>query len=173
MTNPAGRKVQTPAQVLDMLRTHVRVDDDCRIWAGTVRGGYPHHWWQGSWRRARHTLLALIGRPAPQHHQVWSTCGHCLCMAEDHLRSGTRRQALQAAARRGAFPRGTQKSLLIALARGRTARLPITRAREAARMRADGATWREIGAHFGVTPSAAHHALTRWARAGLLQWGAI
>lgn len=173
MTNPAGRRVQTATQVLDMLRTHVRIDGDCRIWAGSVRGGYPHHFWRGSWRRARHTLLTLCGRPPLARHQVWSTCGNRLCMAVDHLRSGTRRQALQAAARRGAFPRGMHKSLSIALARGRTARLPVTRAREAARMRAAGATWREIGAHFGVSGSAAHHALERWTRAGLLQWEAL
>lgn len=169
----AGRRVPTEAQVLELLRTHVHIDGDCRIWAGAVRGGYPSHYWRGTRRNARHTLLALTGRPLQPRHQCWSTCGHRLCIAEDHLRSGTRRQALQAASRRGAFMRGMPKSLLIAVARGRTARLPITRAREAARMRLEGRTWREIGEHFGVSASAAHVALKRWSATGLLQWGAL
>lgn len=151
-----------------MLRTHVYVDDECRIWAGALQGGYPSHWWAGKRRQARHTLLALAGRPLADGHQVWSTCGNPLCMAEAHLRAGTRRQALQAAAKRGAYPRGVPRTLISAMARAKTARMPVTEAHAVAAMLASGSTIKAIGDRYGVTRSAASIAIKRWSRAGLL-----
>lgn len=163
----------TPAQVLETLRTHVHIDGDCRLWAGWLRDGRPSHRWLGSQRYVRRTLLELTGRPVPVKHAVWTSCGHILCVAEEHLQVGTRRQMMQAAARRGSFQRGAAPALRAALARAPRARLPITRAREAAQLRLEGRTWAEIGAHFGITGQSACNALTRWERAGLLQWGAL
>lgn len=168
-----GRRALTANELLDTFRTNVRLDGECRMWAGALRDGYPSHQWLGAHRYVRRTLLELVGRPVPAQHVVWATCGHTECVAEAHLRTGTRRQMMQAAARRGAFPSGAPQSLRAALARAQTARLPVTRAREAARLRASGATWAQVGAHFGVTGQAACIALTRWERAGLLTWGAI
>lgn len=168
-----GRRTPTSAEVLEHLRTHVRIDGECRVWAGTLREGYPSHQWRGRTRYVRRSLLELTGTLSLEKHVVWATCGNPHCVAEEHLRAGTRRQMMQAASRRGVFPCGTPQALKAALIRAPRARLPVTRAREAARMRAGGATWREVGRHFGVTGAAASIALKRWERSGLLNWGAL
>lgn len=158
---------RTRAEVLEWLRTHVRIDDDCRIWAGVTNSpGYPIIWWAGQRWSARMLLLKLLGKPMPDRPIVWSTCGHILCMEPSHLMAGTRRDMLAWMQRQGRFQSGTPRAL--SSARNRHARMGMRHARAVAQAVAEGRSTAEIAAQYDVHPSAVGHALRRWRRAGVI-----
>lgn len=168
-----GQSPHSPAEKLDYLRTHVRVDGECLLWAGalTIRG-YPRTTWKRESHLARRLLLRLAGRPMRDGWCVWATCGSKVCMNEQHLRCGPRAMMIKAAAKAGCMLSGPRRSLVIAIARAHQAKLPITQAGTVYRLRAQGETLATIGARYGVTPSAVQKAMAAWARAGINEWTA-
>lgn len=174
MTIHHGQSPHTPQEKLDYLRTHVRRDGECLLWAGalTVRG-YPSTTWRRKKYLARRLLVQLAGRRMPDGWCVWSTCGSRICMNEAHLRTGSRRQMIQAAARAGCMLSGPRRSLVIAIARARQAKLPITQAATVYRLRAQGETFAAIGARYGVSAGAVQKAMQAWARGGINEWTAL
>jgi hypothetical protein len=168
-----GQSPHSPEEKLDYLRTHVRRDGDCLLWAGalTVRG-YPRTVWRREAYLARRLLLQLAGRPMHDGWCVWATCGSKTCMNEAHLRAGSRKQMIRAAARAGCMLSGPRRSLVVAISRARQAKLPITQAATVYRLRAQGETLAAIGARYGVTADAVHKAMKAWKRAGINEWTA-
>jgi hypothetical protein len=158
----------TADQVLEHLRTHVRIDPDtgCRIWAGgTTREGYPVVGWQYRKHSARRLMMQLLGRQVTSKQFVWTSCGQKNCLAEDHLRVGSKRQAAAASAKRGAYVTGSQRSLMTALSRVKDARLSIADRHDVWAMICAGDSHRVIGERYGVTASAVGHAMRAWQRA--------
>lgn len=170
-----GNVPLTPGEVLERIRGHVYVRDECRIWAGPVDGrGHP----RVGWRRARHSarllMLKLSGRmPRDDNSLVaWTSCADPLCMADRHIVIGTRGDMARWHASRKLGSHGLPHSLAIArsIERKGTARMPMSRRHEVARMRAEGASWAEIGRRYGITKTAARNSYLRWERRGLITW---
>jgi hypothetical protein len=171
-----GAPQRSERDLLDYLLTHVRVDGDCRPWAGYKCGvGYPRVRHDGRVVAARRLLVSMIcdayGEPLRASERVYSAPG-CLhprdCMALEHLRIGTLRQVRAIAARRGAYLSGAARSVNVGAARAKKARMSMTRRDEVVRLLAEGRNYREIGEVFGVTRSAARQAVLCWRRLGLI-----
>lgn len=164
-----GRQPLSPAAMLDFLRTHVYIDGDCRIWAGSTNGdGYPVVAWNYRRRVVRRLLLELVhGRQLGRHINVWTTCGQVGCVAERHLRSGDRGVMLRAMSKDGRLHGGPKHALAVAMGRAPMARLGIDRAGEVYAALGRGETRADIAARYGVTTSAVGFAIRRWRRAGV------
>jgi len=156
----------SPEVLLDYLRTHVRLDDGCKRWAGTYSiHGYPVIAWRYRKYPVRRLLLGLIaGNPLAKNKRVYDTCGNRWCVNEEHLRVGLQSTIIRNAQENMRYPTGRQKSLAIALGRARKAKLPITERANVLRMQSEGLSYKRIGEHYGVTPSAVGHALKAWNR---------
>jgi hypothetical protein len=170
-----GATPLSPEECLVRLRETVYLRDECHIWAGPVDGGnHPRVGWRCKRWSARLLMLKLSGRlPWDAKRRVaWTTCGNSLCMAEDHILIGTRGQMARWHAARQLNSRGLTHALAIAQAieRKGTARMPMSRRQEVARMRADGASWAQIAARYGITKTAARNNFLRWERQGLVTW---
>ena len=163
-------RYRSRADMREWLRTHVRIDGDCRIWAGTVNSsGMPLVCWMphGKRLRARTLLLNLTGRPMPAGTVVWSSCGRSDCMNPAHLLTGTRQEMIAHMVAEGRFLRGIPRALASARSRPGS-RLGIRHARDVAQAAAYGATHAQIAAQYGVHESAVGHALGRWRKAGVI-----
>lgn len=165
----------TPEEVLERIRGHVYVRDECRIWAGPVDGrGHPRVGWRRERHSARLLMLKLSGRlPRKDRGLVaWTTCADPLCMAERHIVVGTRADMARWMAKHRLSSHGLPHSLAIARShatRG-TARMPMSCRHEVARMRAEGSSWAAIGERYGITKTAARNSYLRWERLGLIHW---
>lgn len=157
-------RINTADEVLAVIQQRVRLDDDgCPLWAGAKSGtNAPLIDWKNSRHNARRLMLALLGRPIPDGQVVWTSCGKTLCMHPDHQRVGTRRQCMRAKAKDGRVAHGPVHGLRVAAAVAHRARLPMSERFTVARMRADGATWAQIGQHYGVHLSGAARQFQRW-----------
>jgi hypothetical protein len=152
--------------MLDFLLTHVHRDGDCRLWAGAVHAdGYPVVSWHRKTRLCRRLLLELLGRHP--RSRVWTTCGQQLCLAPDHLRSGSPAQMLAHSRREGRLHGGPQHSLAVSMGRARTAKLPVSEARSVFAARARGETLEVIARRYGVVRSAVGTAIRKWTAMGV------
>lgn len=158
-------------EMLDWLRTHVRLQDDCRIWAGyTNSAGYPIICWlpRGDRIPARSLMLELLGRKMPPRPVTWSTCGNRLCMEPAHLMVGTRADMVRWISAERRYSTGPARSVAIAIGRAPNARMGMSHARVIAQAIASGSTHQAIAAEYNVDPSAVGHALRRWRAAGVI-----
>lgn len=165
----------TAAEVLVRIRETVYVREDCRVWAGPVDGrGHPRVGWRRERHSARLLMLRLSGRlPAKAPGVVaWTTCADPLCMADAHIKIGTRGEMARFMAANKRASAGLPHALAIARSHAErgTARMPMSCRHEVAKMRAEGASWAGIAARYGITKTAARNAWLRWQRLGLLQW---
>ena len=168
-----GRPARTPDEMLAYLREHVYIDGDCLIWAGPFHtGGAPRISWNYRSYLARRLLLELSGRRIRTGEVVYDICDDARCMAEDHLRVGTRAMMAKQRAKQDRYLAGAQRSRVAALGRAGGARLGIDRAPEVLQLRAAGWSYRRIGERYGVHPSAVGHAIAAWKRAGVGEWWA-
>jgi hypothetical protein len=159
---------RTPEQMLDYLHRRCHDEGDCRLWIGTTHdpGGTPVVMWRGKRWLARRLLLTLMGKSI-EGRFVYDVCGERTCMNPEHLRVGSRGDAVRQAARNGAYPTGLRRALLSS--QGEGAKLRMSDAPDVLRMRAEGMTLTEIAPLYGVTYSAVSKALIRWRRAGIAQ----
>ncbi len=159
---------KTPAEMLDFLRTHVRRDEDCLIWAGaTDTSGYPKISWHGKAQSAKRLLATLVGRAPHRRQVVYASCGNVRCMAEDHMRVGSKAQAYAAAAKNGGNRPGVHRSLAVALGRSTKARMGFRQAPDVYRMLDAGASYAQIAERFGVHKSQIGHSVKTWKRMGI------
>ena len=159
-------KPMTAEQMLDFLRTHVRRDGDCLIWAGAIgSSGYPKITWNYHEHSARRLLLTLAGKKPRAKSVVIASCDNPACMSEAHIQSVGR--LTWGAKHAGTMHSGAKHSLAVALGRSKNARMPITKAREVLAMRARGMTYRQIGDQFGFDRTSVGHSIQAWARAGV------
>jgi len=170
-----GATPLSPEECLVRIRETVYVRGDCRIWAGPVDGGnHPRVGWQRKRWSARLLMLKLSGRLAwgATKRVAWTTCENPLCMADEHILLGNRAQMARWRAARNLSSHGLPHALAIARAieRKGTARMPMSRRQDVARMRADGASWAQIARHYGITKTAARNNFLRWERQGLVSW---
>lgn len=161
-----ARPVLTELQIRQWLLENVRVQDECRIWAGAVDSwGQPVVMWDGKKYKARRLLGEMFGLLTNPEYLSWTSCGDRLCLAPDHQRFGTRQQMCLAMKRRGVYVSGARRSMLSAMGKAKRAKLPITERRTVLRMIADGATHKEVAAKYGVDFTAVSKALKVWERA--------
>lgn len=150
---------KSPEQMLDYLQTHVRVDGKCRIWAGVItEQGHAKINWRRRPYRAQRLMLDLMGERVLA--RVWSVCGHSACMTRAHLRNDTVAAYNQWMYDVGIMPRGRQRAVRVAL--GRDTKLGIRAVPMLRSLRAEGLTYRQIGARLGAHPSTIGHLLRRW-----------
>lgn len=160
-----GSRPATPEEALDWLTTHVRLDGDCRVWAGTVEStGTPRVWWNLRRHSAQRLLLDLLGRSVHPTDVVWVGCEHRNCMNPEHLRVGSRRTYNQWASKEGRLMSGMRRSLVVAMSRSAHAKLGVTQRNEVIDMRNRGMTQKAIGEVYGVSRSAVSAFLRRWER---------
>ena len=163
-------RYRSRADMREWLRTHVRIDGDCRIWAGTVdASGMPLVCWMphGKRLRARRVLLELLGRTVPAGAIIWSNCGNPACMTPSHLLVGMRRDMVAWMTAEGRMCRGVPRALASASGRP-NALLSMRNARAVAQAQAEGQTQAQIAAQYGVHQSAVGHAIKRWRKAGVI-----
>ena len=163
-----GCQPLSDAKMLAYLRQNVRPDGDCLIWAGSVYHGTdrPRILWRRKERPACRLLMELSGISVAGRI-VYHTCGESRCMNIRHLRVGTRAEANRENARDGHLLTGARRSVASLLGHAERARLSVREAPEVLRMRAAGATNRQIGARYGVTEARVSDALRAWRRAGI------
>lgn len=162
---------RSKAEMLDWLQTHVRIDDDCRIWAGSRDSfGYPIICWMPRGKRlsGRVILLELLRRQMPAKPVIWSTCGRTDCMTPAHLHAGTRADLTRWMAENRRTQSGPAHSVAIAVGRAPNSRMGMSHARTIMQAVAAGATHRQIAAEYRVSPSAVGHAMRRWRAAGVI-----
>lgn len=165
-TMKPGRKPLTEQQMLDWLQTHVYLDGDCRLWAGSVHAqGMPVVSWNRKTHLARRLLLQLRGLPVGA--RTWMTCGNERCMALRHMRTGTAAEMLADLGAMGRLHGGPKHALAVSLGRAQTARMGIDKAGEVFAALGRGETSAEIGARYGVTAGAVRVAVRKWRRAGV------
>lgn len=165
------RRSRSKAQMKEWLQTHVRLDGDCRIWAGTkTSSGHPLVFWKprGPRLAARALLLELMGKPLPERPVVWSTCGRPDCMNPAHLIAGTRPQMMAWLTEQENYESSASKRIAIARGRSQNARMGMRHARAIARAMAEGSTHAQIAAQYEVSQSAVGHALKRWREVGVI-----
>lgn len=160
------RRVLTEEQMRQWLLENVRVQDECRIWAGAADSlGQPVVMWDGKTYKARRLLGRLLGLLTDTTHLSWTSCGDRRCLAPEHQRYGTMKEMCRAMKRRGVYVSGAHRSMLSAKGRAPNAKLPITERRTVLRLLAEGATHKEIAARYGVHFTAVNKALQSWERA--------
>lgn len=157
---PEREYCYTPEQMLAWLTEHVRLDGECRIWAGRKRRGLPIVQWRHDRWMARRLLWVLSGRDLPHGHMVFDTCGNHACMNIRHLRAGTRDEMYKVAPRR----HGAGAGITLAIALADRAKMGIRERGAVASMLAQGMTYTEIGRRYGVTGGAVSQAVARWNR---------
>ncbi len=161
-------KARTPAEMLEFLQTNVHRDEDCLVWAGQVnsKSGGPKVSWRRKMHQARRLMLTLMGESI-EGKKITQTCEHPLCMNRAHLILLTQQQLLKRASAKGHWQVGAIRVMRAAVGKADTAKMSIKEARTVLKMRAEGATYREIGQKYGVNQSRVGMALKTWARAGV------
>lgn len=167
MSHWHGQRSATTEEMLEYLRTHVRIDRDtgCHRWAGVMNGRRPYVKWLGRNQDARRLLVTLAGRALTRKLCVWTSCAEPDCMNEAHIRVGTYKQAAQAAARRGAYLSGTARS--VASLAGRTRGgvvLPLEERPNILRMQLEGRTLQQIADQYGCSKPNVWARLRTWER---------
>lgn len=158
-----GPRSGTTAEVLRHLQENVRVDGDCRIWAGCVTSDdTPRVFWRGRGWRATRLLWMLMHGYVPDSTRVWARCGNKLCMSPAHLRATSHAAHVAFMAREGRFPTGTRRKLASGLGHANRAKLGIRDRADVARMRGEGLRYADIAQHYGVTASCVGHYVRRW-----------
>lgn len=158
------RKPATPEQMRLWLLENVRIDGECRIWAGATTAGVPTVRWRGHTLSARRLLPKLMGKQIDPIEVVYPHCGNSLCMNPDHLRIGTYKRMAEVYKGMGKWASGPRMSIAVAKARVTRDKIGLANRGAVEKMRAEGRTWAEIGAHFGVSASTAHQASKTWRR---------
>lgn len=161
-------RVLTPEQMLAWCRENVRIEQEsgCWIWAGsTTSAGYPIVRWQYKTFTVRRLTIELERGVQLGKRVVYSTCDHRGCVNPAHLRVASRRVAGQENAKKGCYASGASRSLASALAKAKTANLPITERHNVLALRAEGWSLARIGRKYGVTGDAVGRALKSWERA--------
>lgn len=158
------RKPLTDDQMRLWLLENVRIDGECRIWAGTVVQGVPVVRWKGRMLSARRLLPKLMGKQIGPREVVYPCCGNGLCLNPQHLRIDTRKRMAGVYKRLGKWASGPRMSIVAAKAGAHRAKIGLANRGAVEKMRAEGRTWAEIGAHFGVSASTAHQASKTWRR---------
>lgn len=160
-------------EVLRDLRELVRrvPESDCLVWAGgRQRGTLPMYRRGRVNMSARRLLVGLLrGQAVSSRFKVTTTCDTPCCVFEGHLVVVEHGAFIRRLATAGKLPTGVMRSMAIAKGMAPRARLGIAHARDVARMRADGADYKTIGARYGVTTAAAHAAMRRWRAMGVVQ----
>jgi hypothetical protein len=141
-------KPRTAEQWIDHLRTYVRRDDDCLIWAGALRDGRPAVTYNGQKTNAQRLLLELLGHDL-RRKCVWTVCDR-LCMNSAHLRAGYRRQHKRAT--RSSAAHGVHHAMAVALG-----------------LRSTGVPLSELARQRGVTYQALWNLLRRWRSHGVIE----
>lgn len=158
---------RTPQEQIGWLSEYARIDaDGCHIWAGALAGKPPAPTivWGSKRYRAKRLLAELTGLLSEQSCVVYSSCGKALCMKREHLRAGTRAQAIAAAKARGTWCTGIRRAVITATARARKAKLPITEHERLRAMRANGMSVTDIAKHYGVGRDRVNKAIKSWSR---------
>ena len=152
-------RVKSPEQMLDYLQTHVRIDGECRVWAGVITPqGHPKINWKRRPCQAQRLMLILMG--VKVNARVWPICGQRACMNPAHLRNDTVAAHNQWMYDTGVLPRGRQRAVRVAL--GRDTKLGVRAVPMLRSLRAEGLTYKQIGARLGAHPSTIGHLLKRW-----------
>lgn len=160
------RPVLTPHEMRQWLLENVRIDGDCRIWAGSTTGsGDPEVMWNRKRYPSRRLLGQLLGMCRDPSYVSWTSCGNKRCMAPEHIRFGTRKQMGLAMRRHGVYLTGSQRSLVSCLGRAPKAKLPITERRKVMALRAQGHTLQQIASVYGVHFDTVSKAIRAWNRA--------
>lgn len=160
--------VKTPEQMLDYLQTNVYRDEDCLTWAGSVSvNGNPRIAWAKRNILARRLLLELLGEPAGKN-KITEKCGNKLCMNRSHFIVMSHRKIMQRAAKQGHWQVGAVRAMKAALGKAKTARLPITEARNVIQMRASGMKIKDICAKYGVDYRQLNRSEKLWRKVGIL-----
>jgi hypothetical protein len=168
-------RMRSERDLFDFLLTHVRLAEGCRVWAGTINSrGYPRVMVAYKALPARRLLVQMLvgayGETLEPTQTVYSRsgCNHPkTCMSLEHLLIGTRKQAVEAAKKRGAYQSGVARAISIAVGKAPRAKLSIHARHDVVRLRADGMTCRDIGARYGVPASAVSRAIRRWRAMGI------
>lgn len=172
-----SRRVRTPEETLEYLRTNVYIDGECRVWAGAFggkNGTYPQIRYHGKTWQARRLLMHLTGRLEPGAEAA-DTCDNHACINEKHLVVGSRQRVCKLAADKGRLLTGTNRSLRNALgaAKHKSYPMPVTDLPKVMQMIASGMTVRQIAEHYGIRRGVAKNKLDRWVRAGLMNYAAF
>ena len=158
-----GNRSGTEAELLDWLRTHVRRDDECLVWAGSYQHErLPVVSWAGKKWMARRLLVTLARGPVPKGWRVWATCGTEGCIAEDHLRVGSAGTHNRWVSAQGLYKTGLVHSLACSAGRAPRAKMGLAKRQEAIDARAAGQSWAEIGARYGIAAKSAQRIVQRW-----------
>jgi len=160
------RPVLTAQEMREWLLENVRIQDECRIWAGSVDSwGQPVVMWDGKTYKARRLLGRLLGLLTDEAHFAWTACSDRRCLAPEHQRFGSKKQMCLTMKRRGVYISGAHRSMLSARGRAKQAKLPITERRTVLRLLAEGHTQKAVAERYGVHFSAVSKAMKSWARA--------
>ena len=161
--------IKTDAQMLEYITTKTkRTEDGCLLWVGwTTRDGYPRLNWKKKTYRANRLVYRLTHENMVASWLVRTTCGNPTCVNPEHLVQISRGNLNKKMGKEGSFPRGLQRSIIAAKA-AKNPRLGMDKAKEVARMRAEGMYYKDIGAVYGVRPEAVFAAVKRWTKAGLI-----
>ncbi len=164
----------TPA-LLEICRTNVyRVaESECLVWAGSTRKGRPDVYTPDGRCAPVRRVLATANRLAPLRScdRCVMTCDTDLCVYEGHIQVCTASSLMRHIRKSKRYPSPLEISIAFAASwtnRRGGARLPMSKAREVAAMRAKGKTLKQIGTEFGVTPQSVHSAITRWSAIGII-----
>jgi len=160
----------TDAQKLDYLRTHVYIDEDCRIWAGPFCHGkdLPRVIFGRQSFSARRLLAQLSGRRVWPGHRLSASCGNPRCVAEKHIRIEEKAAMVRRLVAERVIPTGLPRTMAAARGWSSRAKLGMKEAHKVAQLRAEGLILREIGDRYGVTPQCVAFALDRWRKAGVI-----
>jgi hypothetical protein len=159
----SGPRPASEAEILDWLRTHVRIEHACRVWAGTLTDdGLPLVRWRRKGWLARRLFITLTHGPMRTDERVWATCGTEGCMAPKHLKVGSQGDMNRWLAAHGHYVTGARRSLMTAIARAPGARLSVRNRADVFAARAAGEPFAAIAARYGVSTSAVQHYVTRW-----------
>lgn len=162
-----GNRAATEVEILDWCRTNVRRhgEDGCLLWAGVFSNSHqPRLTWRRSNWLVRRLVVTLTRGPLTRGRVVWATCGHPECVAEDHIKAGSRGDNIRWLMAQGKYPRGMARSMNVAMCRGKHAKLGVKEHPVVLRMRAEGMTFQAIGHQYGVHWSTVQSFVSRWAR---------
>ena len=159
-----GNIAYTAEELVEFIKTNGHRDGDCVLWAGYLtQEGRPRIMWHHKFYSVQRLLLRLTTDSFNPRHFAQTTCGNRTCVNPKHLI-----MCKQSDITRQAWKDKPRPSVLIALSKAKNARFGIDKAREAQAMRAAGMSCRQVGQHYGVTPSCVCTCMNNWRRMGVI-----